>query len=158
MYWGLPLRIGVFMEITKVISPSIPDDPDWMSGIDAWDEDRFLASAKKFLLAKNKVVDASDVQLLAMLSTQIGLYVNSIIAINREGAVIAFNKGVTLGPNPHISIADKALNRVLQLMKELELTPRSKEGFKSNVEFTDEFLSFMAGPKAVKKIRERIDV
>ena len=139
------------MEITKVISTSIPDDPDWMLGIDAWDEDRFLASAKKFLLTKNKVVDASDIQLLAMLSTQIGLYVKSIKAINREGAVISFNKGVTLGPNPHISIADKALNRIIQLMKELELTPRSKDGFKSNVEFTDEFLLFMSGPKAIKK-------
>jgi phage terminase small subunit len=144
------------MEITRVSSPSIPDDPEWMSGIDAWDEDKFFASAKKYLLRKNKVVDASDVQLLAMLSTQIGLYVNSIKAINREGAVIAFNKGVTLGPNPHISIADKSLNRILQLMKELELTPRSKEGFKSNLEFTNEFLAFMAGPKAVKKISEQV--
>lgn len=143
------------MEITKVLSTSIPENPDWMSDIDAWDEDKFLVSVKKFLLKKNKVVDASDVQLLALLSTQIGLYVNSIQAINREGAVIAFNKGVTLGPNPHISIADKALNRIIQLMKELELTPRSKEGFKSNVEYTSEFLNFMAGPKAIKKFSER---
>ena len=153
--WRLPQTIGVFMEITRVSSTSLPDDPEWMSGIDAWDEDKFLCSVKKFLLTKNKVVDESDVQLLAMLSTQIGLYVNSIKAISREGAVITFNKGATLGPNPHISIADKSLNRILQLMKELELTPRSKEGFKSNVEFTSEFLTFMAGPKAFKKNGEQ---
>jgi phage terminase small subunit len=135
------------MEVSKVIPAPIPADPNWMAGIDAWDRDKFLVSAKDFLLKKNGVIDASDVQLLAMLTTQIGLYVISIKAINCEGPVIAFNRGVTLGPNPHISIADKALNRILQLMKELELTPRSKDGFKSNVELTDDFLNFMAGPK-----------
>ena len=139
------------MEITRITTTAVPEQPDWMYDIDSWDENKFLVSSREFLLKKNKVVDAADMQLLAILSTQIGLYVKSIREINTEGAVITFNKGQTMGPNPHITIADKALNRILQLMKELELTPRGKDGFKSNVELTDEFLSFMAGPKGIKK-------
>ncbi len=135
------------MKFTRITSTAIPDEPSWISDIESWDENNFLSSTKEFLLKKNKVIDDVDLQLLAILSTQIGLYVTSIKAIHTQGAVIAFNKGLTMGPNPHITIADKALNRVIQLMKELELTPKGKDGFKSNVEFTEEYLSFMAGPK-----------
>lgn len=143
-------ELKVCMQITRITTATIPDEPNWIADIECWDQNKFLTSAKEFLLKKNKVIDAADMQLLAILSTQIGLYVNSIKAINKEGPVIAFNKGLTMGPNPHITIADKTLNRIIQLMKELELTPKGKEGFKSNVEFTDEYLSFMAGPKGYK--------
>lgn len=138
------------MRITQITTTAIPDEPNWISDIECWDQNKFLTSAKEFLLKKNKVIDAADMQLLAILSSQIGLYVSSIKAINKEGSVIAFNNGLTMGPNPHITIADKSLNRIIQLMKELELTPKGKDGFKSNVDFTEEYLSFMAGPKGHK--------
>jgi phage terminase small subunit len=141
------------MEIIRTISASLLDEPSWMDDIDSWDQNKFLASSKAFLMEKNKVIDAADRQLLAILATQIGLYVSSIKAINAEGAVIAYNKGLTLGPNPHVTIADKTLNRIIQLMKELELTPKGKNGFKSNLEYTEEYLAFIAGPKSFKNLR-----
>ena len=133
-------------EYSKKIVQDLPDTPSWLNDLNAWDQDHFLEESKQFLIKKNGVIDEADVQLLAILVTQINLYIKSIREINISGSVIAFNNGNTLGPNPHITIADKSLNRIIQLMKELELSPKSKEGFKSNMAPSEEFLNFLAGP------------
>jgi phage terminase small subunit len=51
-----------------------------------------------------------------------------------------------MGPNPHMTIADKALNRIVQIMKELELSPKSRSGYRSNYEMSPELKRFLEGP------------
>jgi hypothetical protein len=61
--------------------------------------------------------------------------------------VANYNKGVTTGPSLYFSMADKALNRVLQIMKELGITPSHRVGaVNSRSPEALEFEEFMAGP------------
>ena len=58
-----------------------------------------------------------------------------------------YNKGVTSGPSLHFSMADKVLNRILQIMKELGLTPGHRVGVvKSVTKESLEVEAFLAVP------------
>jgi phage terminase small subunit len=85
--------------------------------------------------------------LIGMLTHQIDLYVECLRQIAEKGLVAEYNKGVTSGPSLYFSMADKALNRILQIMKELGLTPGHRVGVVKSV--TKESLAmeaFLAGP------------
>jgi hypothetical protein len=59
----------------------------------------------------------------------------------------AATKVVTLGPSLYFSMADKSLNRILQLMKELGLTPVHRVGtVRATSTEALEFEDFIAGP------------
>jgi hypothetical protein len=65
----------------------------------------------------------------------------------QKGLVADYNNGVTTGPSLYFSMADKALNRILQIMKELGLTPGHRVGVVRST--TPESLAmeaFLAGP------------
>ena len=81
-----------------------------------------------------------------MLASQIEIYVESILKLREDGLVMAFNGGVTVGPNPHMAIADKALYRSLQVMKELELSPKSRDGYRSIRQISPDIASLLNGP------------
>jgi phage terminase small subunit len=82
-----------------------------------------------------------------MLAHQIDLYVQCTRQMAQTGLVEAYNKGVTSGPSLYFSMADKALNRILQLMRELGLTPSHRIGtVRSTRPDALAFEDFMAGP------------
>ena len=84
--------------------------------------------------------------LIGILSHQIGLYVECSRQLALKGLVADYNKGVTIGPSLYFSMADKALNRVLQIMKELGITPSHRIGKVSSTSPEAlEFEEFMAG-------------
>jgi len=118
----------------------------WLANPDDWSEDDFLSNANSYLLKKNGSVDIAEMHLLGILVTQISIYIKCFKILKSDGLIVGFNNGVTLGPNPHISIADKALNRILQLMKELEISPRSRDGYKPAEECSLEFKEWLKGP------------
>lgn len=85
--------------------------------------------------------------LIGMLAHQIDLYVQCTHQLAQAGLVEEYNKGVTSGPSLYFSMADKALNRVLQLMKELGLTPSHQIGtVRSTSPDALDFEMLMAGP------------
>jgi len=120
--------------------------PRWMNQPDQWDREEFLRLTKQHLFKINGRVDLADVQLVGMLASQIDIYVTSIGELKLSGLVVHFNNGVTMGPSPHMTIADKALNRVIQLMKELQLSPKSREGGRQLTEISPEMRLFLSGP------------
>jgi P27 family predicted phage terminase small subunit len=126
----------------------MPELPDWFNQPELWSKDDFLAKTQNYLLKKNGVLDLADQQLLAILASQIEVYISSLDDLKKSGLVINFNNGVTVGPNPHINIADKALNRIIQIMKELELSPKARSGYRSNYEMSPELKRFLDGPKS----------
>jgi phage terminase small subunit len=81
-----------------------------------------------------------------MLASQIEIYVESILKLRAEGLVMAFNGGVTVGPNPYMAIADRALYRSLQVMKELELSPKARDGYQSARRTSSDISSLFDGP------------
>ena len=144
----LPSNLNIVKETDK--SPSVETDEvaivSWLDEPDTWNRDYFLEKTKNYLFKKNGVLDMADIQLVGMLASQIEIYVSSVQELKSSGLVINFNNGVTMGPNPHMTIADKALNRVVQIMKELELSPKSRSGYRSNYEMSPELKRFLEGP------------
>lgn len=136
----------------KPLQPtSLPDEPadltsEWLDRPERWDRQKFIASAYRYLSQKNGSVDIADKHLLSMLASQIEIYVESILKLRTDGLVMTFNGGVTVGPNPCMAIADKALYRIVQVMKELELSPKARDGYQSVQRSSPELRSLLNGP------------
>jgi len=144
----LPSNLNIIKE-SKMSRTAEADEslmPTWLDEPDSWNRDDFLEKTKSYLFKKNGVLDMADMQLVGMLASQIDIYVSSVKELKISGLVINFNNGVTVGPNPHMTIADKALNRIVQIMKELELSPKSRSGYRSNYEMSPELKRFLEGP------------
>jgi P27 family predicted phage terminase small subunit len=144
----LPSNLNIVKEpdISSLIETDEVAIVSWLDEPDSWNRDYFLEKTKSYLFKKNGVLDMADIQLVGMLASQIEIYVSSVQELKSSGLVINFNNGVTMGPNPHMTIADKALNRVVQIMKELELSPKSRSGYRSNYEISPELKRFLDGP------------
>lgn len=125
-----------------------PADPtsEWLNKPEIWNKQTFVLYASKYLTLKNGGIDIADKHLLNMLASQIEIYVESILKLRNDGLMMTFNGGVTVGPNPCMAIADKSLNRIIQLMKELELSPKSRDGYLSTRRTSAEMLKFLSGP------------
>jgi phage terminase small subunit len=134
--------------LQKTQFPKEPDDPssEWLDRPELWNKQTFLVYASKYLRDKNGGIDIADKHLLNMLASQLEIYVESILKLRTDGLVMTFNGGVTVGPNPCMAIADKSLHRIIQLMKELELSPKSRDGYSSGRRPSPEMLNFLSGP------------
>jgi len=118
----------------------------WLTEPDAWDKSKFSGEIVRFIEQTQGVNAFPNLILIGMLAQQIDLYVQCTSQIANSGLLEVYNKGVTSGPSPYFNMADKALNRILQIMKELGLTPSHRVG-KVLVNSPDalEFEKFMAG-------------
>ena len=129
------------------VPEQVPDPTsDWLEHPERWDRAAFISLAARYLREKNGGIDTADSHLLSMLASQIEIYVESILKLRADGLVMAFNGGVTVGPNPHMAIADRALYRSLQVMKELELSPKSRDGYRSVRQISPDIASLLNGP------------
>jgi phage terminase small subunit len=118
----------------------------WLTNPDDWSRDEFLTETNAYLSGKNGSIDVAEIHLLGILVTQIEVYIESVKMLQTDGLTMTFNNGVTVGPNPHITIADRSLNRILQLMKELELSPKARDGYRSKDGYSPEFKAWLRGP------------
>jgi phage terminase small subunit len=130
----------------SLAQPAHDATSNWLDRPEMWDRSVFIANATSYLLQKNGGIDTADGHLLSMLASQIEIYVESILNLRAEGLVTTFNGGVTVGPNPHMAIADRALYRSVQVMKELELSPKSRDGYQSTRQLSPEISSLLEGP------------
>ncbi len=119
---------------------------DWIDRPEKWDRTMFITNASNYLQKKNGGLDTADRHLLSMLASQIDIYVESILKLRSDGLVMAYNGGMTMGPNPYMAIADRALYRSVQVMKELELSPKSRDGYLSTRQLSPELQSLLDGP------------
>lgn len=58
---------------------------------------------------------------ITMLACQIESFVKCQIHIKQHGLTLSQNNGATVGQNPHVKIADNALHRSMQILKDLGL-------------------------------------
>jgi len=118
----------------------------WLSDPDKWDKDQFSNDMGTFIEQTQGANAYPNMVLIGMLSHQIELYVECSRQLALKGLVADYNKGVTIGPSLYFSMADKALNRVVQIMKELGITPSHRIGKVSSTSPEAlEFEEFMAG-------------
>jgi phage terminase small subunit len=120
---------------------------DWLSDPAAWNKEKFTGDIVTFIEQTQMVNAYPNMVLIGLLAHQIDLYVQCTRQMAQTGLVESYNKGATSGPSLYFSMADKALNRILQLMKELGLTPSHRIGtVKSTSPEALAFDEFMAGP------------
>jgi len=98
----------------------------WADNPEAWNKDKFIEETSSFLYEVYGIGSDQDQHLLAILADHIETYVNANRSIKSNTLVISYNNGQTPGPNPMISIRNKATTYIIQLMNELGLTPRSR--------------------------------
>ena len=114
---------------TKSMTNSMPmQSTDWLTNPNDWDKDDFVADIVKFIEQTQGSNAYPNLVLIGLLANQIDIYVQCAREMSKTGLVEFYNKGATSGPSLHFSMADKALNRILQLMKELGLTPSHRVG------------------------------
>jgi phage terminase small subunit len=114
---------------TKSMTNSMPmQSTNWLTNPNDWDKDDFVADIVKFIEQTQGSNAYPNLVLIGLLANQIDIYVQCAREMSKTGLVEFYNKGATSGPSLHFSMADKALNRILQLMKELGLTPSHRVG------------------------------
>jgi phage terminase small subunit len=112
-------------KLTKKIQAQIPK-ANWLDNPADWDKDKFIQETSDFLADNFGIGADQDKHLLAMLANQIEIYIQCIEGIKRDGIVMEFNAGQTLGTNPFLTAGDKALAKIIVLMNELNLTPKNR--------------------------------
>jgi len=113
---------------SNIAKPMPMQSTTWLTNPDKWDKDEFVADIIKFVEQTQGINTYPNLVLIGLLANQIDIYVKCSQEITKSGLVEFYNKGATSGPSLHFSMADKALNRIVQLMKELGLTPSHRVG------------------------------
>lgn len=127
--------------------PKIELPCGWLADPEAWNKEKFSEDIVTFIEQTQGVNTYPNMVLIGMLAHQIDLYVQCTRQMAQTGLVGAYNKGVTTGPSLYFSMADRALNRILQIMKELGLTPGHRVGVvRPKTPQSLEMEAFLAGP------------
>jgi phage terminase small subunit len=111
----------------------------WLANPASWDRRRYVEQILDLLDPNPTLATTSKV---FMLASQVETFVTCQLNIKQHGLTISQNNGVTIGQNPHFKIADAALYRAVQLMKELGLTVDQKLSIRNQ---NPELLAFLAG-------------
>lgn len=99
---------------------------EWMDNPSAWDKKKFVEETAEFLFTAYGIGSEQDRHTLTMLADHIQTYIECCEGIQRDGLVVEYNDGKTQGPSPYITIRNKTISLIVQLMNELGLTPRSR--------------------------------
>lgn len=99
---------------------------EWMDNPSAWNKEQFIKETADFLFDVYGIGNDQDKHTLAMLADHIELYIQCAEGIKVDGIVVSFNDGKTVGPSPYITVRNKTMTLIIQLMNELGLTPRSR--------------------------------
>ena len=141
-----PRRTYQAAEIPASIKKRSPR-AEWLDNPDAWDKNKFVEETADFLFTVYGIGNDQDKHTLGMLADHIDLYVKCSKGIAKSGVVTTFNNGATVGPNPYISIRNKTMTLIIQLMNEMGLTPRSRLSA-GKVEEDSSVAAFLRGPLA----------
>lgn len=120
---------------------------DWLKNDHEWDKNQFVSDIANFIESTQVANTFPNMVLVEMLGTQVDIYIQCVKKIEKTGLIESYNKGATTGPSVYFTMADKALNRALQIMKELGITPSHRIGvIKSRSPEAFEIEEFLAGP------------
>lgn len=141
---GTAPRKGRSILLPETIKKRIPKS-DWLDNPDSWDKDIFIAETSEFLYTVYGIGNDQDKHVLAMLADNIDTYIKCMKVVTKAGLVIKLNNGGTVGANPYVTIKNKTISIIIQLMNELGLTPRSRLSA-GKAEASNPISVFMKGP------------
>lgn len=143
---GTTPRKGMPASLPDTIKKRIPK-AEWVDDPLSWDKGKFIEETADFLFEVYGIGNDQDKHTLAMLADHIDTYVQCTRAIKKGGIITTFNNGQTVGPNPYLSVRNKTMTLIIQLMNELGLTPRSRLSA-GKTEADSPVAQFLKGPLA----------
>ncbi len=100
----------------------------WIQDTSKWDKFRFIEETSSYLWEAYGSTTEQDKHALAMLAETSETFVVCCEDIKKNGLIITHHNGV-LGKNHHVEIRDKSIAKIVLLMNELGLTPKSRFPF-----------------------------
>ena len=141
---GTTPRKGRSILLPETLKKRIPRS-EWLDDPESWDKDIFIAETSEFLYTVYGIGNDQDKHVLAMLADNIETYIKCMKAVAKAGLVVKLNNGGAFGANPYLTIKNKTLSIIIQLMNELGLTPRSRLSA-GKAEASNPISVFMKGP------------
>jgi P27 family predicted phage terminase small subunit len=113
--------------IPQILRERIPA-AEWMDNPEAWTKHQFIEQTAEYLFSVYGLGTAQDRHILTMLADQIEAYIDCCRHIAEHGQIILSHSefGEVLKTNPAANLRDKIAIRIVSLMGELGLTPRSR--------------------------------
>ena len=121
---------------------------NWLHNPDSFNKEQFYKETIEFLFAIYSNAADIDKHLVAMLADTLETYIECKKVLDREGYVIEFNDGKTLGTNPIYKTMDNAVSSYISITNELQvsLKARVKNGAKEPTEVDEALKKLMLGP------------
>ncbi len=104
-------------EAVKTTSPRLFPEL-WLANQMEWSRQAFIDEITDLVGPHPTIATMSKI---TMLACQIESFVKCQIHIKEHGLTLSQNNGATVGQNPHVKIADNALHRSMQILKDLGL-------------------------------------
>jgi P27 family predicted phage terminase small subunit len=137
---------GVIEEEIEVVK-KIPI-ANWFHEPDSFNKEQFYKETIEYLFAIYSYAADFDKHLVAMLADTLETYIECKKVLDKQGYVIEFNDGKTLGTNPLYKTMDNAVNSYISLTNELQISlkARLKNGIKEPTEMDETIRKLMRGP------------
>ena len=121
---------------------------NWLHDPDSFNKEQFYKETIEFLFAIYSNAADIDKHLVAILADTLETYIECKKVLDKQGYVIEFNDGKTLGTNPLYKTMDNAVGSYISLTNELQISlkARLKNGAKEPLEMDKKFAYLMKGP------------
>lgn len=121
---------------------------NWLHEPDSFNKEQFYMETIEYLFAIYSYATDFDKHLVAMLADTLETYIESKKVLNKQGYIIEFNDGKTLGTNPIFKTMDNAVSSYISITNELQISlkARVKNGIKEPTEMDETIRKLMRGP------------
>jgi P27 family predicted phage terminase small subunit len=125
---------------------------NWLHDPDSFNKEQFYKETIEFLFAIYSNAADIDKHLVGMLADTLETYIECKKVLDKQGYVIEFNDGKTLGTNPLYKTMDSAVSSYISLTNELQISlkARVKNGVKEPTEVDEALKKLMRGPEVYR--------
>ena len=125
---------------------------NWLNDPDSFNKEQFYKETIEFLFAIYSNAADIDKHLVAMLADTLETYIECKKVLDKQGYVIEFNDGKTLGTNPLYKTMDNAVSSYISITNELQISlkARLKNGVKEPTEIDETLKKLMRGPEVYR--------
>jgi len=140
-----------FIENESDVVKKIPI-ANWLHDPDSFNKEHFYKETIEFLFKIYSNAADIDKHLVAMLADTLETYIECKKVLDKQGYVIEFNDGKTLGTNPLYKTMDNAVGSYISITNELQISikARLKNGAKEPTEVDEALKKLMRGPEVYR--------
>lgn len=125
---------------------------NWLHDPDSFNKEQFYKETIEFLFDIYSNAADIDKHLVGMLADSLETYIECKKVLDKQGYVIEFNDGKTLGTNPLYKTMNNAVSSYISLTNEIQISlkARVKNGVKEPTEMDEALTKLMRGPKVFR--------